>query len=84
MRYAIFTVQNEKVKQIIEDVERKFNSPLYNDDGKFIPAVELGKMGGSKKSEKKLQACRINASAPCAPGKKRGRPFGSKNKKIVR
>ena len=36
----------------------------------------LGSMGGSKKSEAKTAAARQNGLKPCAPGKKRGRPFG--------
>lgn len=38
-----------------------------------------GKKGGPKKSERKTQACRENGLRPCAPGKRRGRPFKKKS-----
>lgn len=41
-------------------------------------AVELGKLGGKSRSEKKVIAARINGTKPCRPGKRRGCPKGRK------
>jgi len=37
-------------------------------------AASLGKKGGRAKSPAKTAAVRANGTAPCAPGKRRGRP----------
>lgn len=58
------------------------------DANKIVPSDEirdwyskLGAKGGSASSEKKTAACKLNARRPCHPGRKKGRPPGSKNKK---
>lgn len=43
--------------------------------------VAWGTIGGMSKSKRKLDALALNRMKPCAPGKRRGRPKGSKNKK---
>lgn len=39
---------------------------------------EIGARGGSRTSAAKAAAARANGAAPCAPGKRRGRPPGKK------
>lgn len=40
----------------------------------------IARKGGKSTSPAKLAAAKANGAKPCAPGKRRGRPKGSKNK----
>lgn len=43
----------------------------------------MGKVAGSKTSDAKTKANRLNGLRPAGEGKKKGRPFGSKNQNAL-